>query len=138
MAHRSPAVRTARRAVPAVLLATGLAVGLAACGAAEDAVQGAQDAASQAASQAVDGAKDKASAKASELAVAAVKTQICNLVEDGALSGADAKTLDGLVAAGKEAGLPADVLSLATKVADAGTGASDAQVAKLKAEACSA
>ena len=132
--HRSPA----RRAVPAVLLAAGLALGLAGCGAAEDAVQGAQDAASQAASQAVDDAKSKASAKASELAVAAVKTQICNLVQDGALSGADAKALDGLVTAGKEAGLPAEVLSLATAVADAGTGATDAQVSKLEATACTA
>lgn len=128
----------ARRAVPAVLLAAGLALGLTGCGLAEDAVQGAQDAASQQASQAVEGAKGKASAKASELAVAAVRTQMCNLVKDGALSDADAQALDGLVAAGKEAGLPADVLGLATKVADAGRGATDAQVADLAAQACAA
>ena len=138
MAHRTRTARTVRavRAVPAVLLATGLALGLAGCGVAEDAVQGAQDAASQKASEAVDGARSKASAKASEIAVAAVRTQICNLVQDGALSDADAQALDGLVAAGKEAGLPADVLGLATKVADAGRGATDAQVADLEARAC--
>lgn len=125
-----------RPAVPAVLVATVLALGLSACGAAEDAVQGAQDAASQKASEAVDGARSKASAKASELAVAAVKSQICGLVEDGALSDADAQALDGFVAAGKEAGLPAELLSVATKVADAGTGATDAQVGRLKAQTC--
>ena len=135
MAHRTRTAPAAR-AVPAVLLATGLALGLAGCGVAEDAVQGAQDAASQKASEAVDGARSKASAKASEIAVAAVRTQICNLVKDGGLSDADAQALDGLVAAGKEAGLPADVLGLATKVADAGRGATDAQVADLEARAC--
>ena len=134
--HRSTAL--VRRTVPAVLLAVALTTGLSACGAAENVVQGAQDAASQKASEAVEGAKDKASAKASELAVAAVKSQICSLVEDGALSDADAKALDGFVAAGKEAGLPAEVLSVATKVADAGTGATDAQVGKLKAQTCAA
>jgi hypothetical protein len=136
-AHRSPAgARRAVPAVPAVLLAAGLALGLSACGAAENAVQGAQDAASQKASEAVEGAKDKASAKASELAVAALKSQICNLVQDGALSDADAQALDGFVAAGKEAGLPAEILSVATKVADAGTGATDTQVSNLEAQTC--
>ncbi|MFN0281346.1 MAG: hypothetical protein ACKVZ6_05180 [Kineosporiaceae bacterium] len=123
----------ARAAVAASALAALLLTG---CSAAGDAVQGAQDAASAQASDAVDGAKAKASAKASEVAVAAVRTQLCNLVKDGALSDADAKALDGLVTVGAQAGIPAEVLSAARTVADAGTDASGPQVATLKAKAC--
>ena len=113
-----------------------LALALTGCGVAEDAVQGAQDAASDKASQAVDDAKAKASAKASELAVAAVRTQICNLVKDGSLSDADAKALEGLAAAGDEAGVPAEVVDLAKSVADAGKAATAGQVSDLEAKAC--
>lgn len=123
------------RAVLAAAAAV-LALALTGCGVAEDAVQGAQDAASDKASEAVDGAKAKASAKASELAVAAVRTQICNLVKDGSLSDADAKALEGLAAAGDEAGVPAEVVDLAKSLADAGKAATAGQVSDLEATAC--
>ncbi|WP_088315849.1 hypothetical protein [Kineosporia sp. R_H_3] len=123
------------RAVLAAAAAV-LALALTGCGVAEDAVQGAQDAASDKASEAVDGAKAKASAKASELAVAAVRTQICNLVKDGSLSDADAKALEGLAAAGDEAGVPAEVVDLAKSLADAGKAATAGQVSDLEAKAC--
>ncbi|WP_088286708.1 hypothetical protein [Kineosporia sp. A_224] len=123
------------RAVLAAAAAV-LALALTGCGVAEDAVQGAQDAASDKASQAVDDAKSKASAKASELAVAAVRTQICNLVKDGSLSEADATALEGLAAAGDEAGVPAEVVDLAKSLADAGKAATAGQVSDLEAKAC--
>lgn len=130
--------RTTTRTRSAGLAAAAavLALALTGCGAAENVVQGAQDAASEKASEAVDGAKAKASARASELAVKAVRTQICNLVKDGALSAADAKALEGLAAAGDEAGVPAEVVDLAKTLADAGKAATAGQVSDLQAKAC--
>jgi hypothetical protein len=125
---------TARTAVAAVLVALALA----GCSAAQDAAQGAQDAASQKASQAVDDAKSKASARASEFAVQAVRTQLCNLVQDGAVSDADAAALKTVAAAATEVGLPAELLSVAETVADSGTAATRSEVADLKAKACAA
>jgi hypothetical protein len=122
-----PSVRTAlvcATAIAAALLLTG-------CSAA-------QDAASQKASEAADAAKAKASAKASQLAVEAVRAQLCALVKDGAVSKADAAALDGLVKAGETAGVPDAVLSAARSVAEAGTGATKPEVSKLTAEACAA
>ncbi len=147
-AGRTPAGRS--RVAVAVAVAVGGLL-LAGCSAAEDAAQSVQSAASSKASEAVgsaaaeasskasealESAKASASAKVSEAAGGAVRTQVCNLVKDGAVSDADASALSGLADAAAKAGLPQDVVAAAQKVADAGADATAQQVEELKAKVC--
>lgn len=127
------------RRTPLFLAAGAVALAvLTGCGAAEDAVQGAKDAAVDRASQAAQDAAGQASAKVSEAAVKAVRDQICTLVKDGSLSGADTQALDTLVATGEAAGVPNEILTLARSVAGAGADAGKDQIAELETKACAA
>jgi translation elongation factor EF-Tu-like GTPase len=71
-----------------------------------------EDAASDAASQAVSDITDAA--------VQEVTTQICGVVEDGAISASEQQVLSGLVAAAETAGAPESMTGPLNQVAQAG------------------
>jgi hypothetical protein len=109
----------------AVLLALPLLAALTACSAAQDAVSDATASAQQAAGQ-----------KAKELAVKALRSQVCALTADGRLSAADLSTLRTGLDAAAAAGVPAQVMQAVRPLVDKGGTATTAQVRRLHEQVC--
>jgi hypothetical protein len=113
---------TAVRAV----LAAGLAASvLSSCGAAQDAVSSATARAQQQAEQ-----------KAQELAVQALRSQVCRMTADGTLSRAEVARLGQELDAAQAAGVPAQLVATVRPLLAEGGSATKAQVRRVHAATC--
>jgi hypothetical protein len=116
---------SAQAAARAAALAVVLAVVLAGCGAAQDALSSATAKAQQQAEQ-----------KAQELAVQALRSQVCRMTADGTLSRAEVARLAQELDAAQAAGVPAQLVATVRPLLAEGGSATKAQVRRVHAATC--
>jgi hypothetical protein len=118
-------VPASRPRVSAAVAAIALAAALTGCGAAQDAV-----------SSATAGAKQQAEQKAQELAVHALRSQVCAMTGDGTLSRAELARLGQELDVAQAAGVPAQLVAAVRPLLAEGGSATKAQVRQVHSATC--